>query len=177
MTETITPNQERIEQLCLALESGRYQQSRGALKNALGNCCLGVACDVKDPTRWYKRDDRLIFAYLADGVDEVVCHDTDDDDEIMGGALDYMTHDVAAWYGFSEGDPTVSVECQCTQDGKNELGQVAPHPNCDCCGGTGRTNMLLTELNDEWRLNFKQIAKALRDTYLTSTSSEGDNDA
>jgi hypothetical protein len=36
--------------------------------------------------------------------------------------------------------------------------------------------MLLTELNDEWRLDFKQIAKALRDTYLTSTSSEGGTD-
>lgn len=176
MIETVAPNREHIEQLCVALESGRYKQARGALKNVLGNCCLGVACDVKDPTRWYKREGSSIFAYLDDGVEAVTCNDVDEDEEIVGGALAYMTHDVAAWYGFSDVDPTVSVQCHCTRDSEGELGQVAHDRSCDDCGGTGKTSMLLTELNDEWRLSFKQIAKALRDTYLTSTSSEGGTD-
>ena len=29
-----------------ALRSGKYQQSKGALKDAYGFCCLGVACEL-----------------------------------------------------------------------------------------------------------------------------------
>ena len=35
-----------------ALRSGKYPQSQYALKRLSGYCCLGVACDVYDSTRW-----------------------------------------------------------------------------------------------------------------------------
>lgn len=36
-----------------ALESGRYEQTRGALHvKDEGYCCLGVLCDVIDPAGW-----------------------------------------------------------------------------------------------------------------------------
>ena len=35
-----------------ALRSGKYEQGFGALKTPSGHCCLGVLCDVIDPTAW-----------------------------------------------------------------------------------------------------------------------------
>lgn len=36
-----------------ALESGKYEQGMGQLRNSNNRyCCLGVACDVNDPTLW-----------------------------------------------------------------------------------------------------------------------------
>lgn len=36
-----------------ALRSGRYQQGRSALRRTNGTmCCLGVLCDLVDPSRW-----------------------------------------------------------------------------------------------------------------------------
>jgi len=35
-----------------ALRSGKYRQTQGHLRDYKGFCCLGVLCDVFDPTRW-----------------------------------------------------------------------------------------------------------------------------
>src|SRR5579864_8820013 len=35
-----------------ALRSGQYKQGKGALSSESGFCCLGVALDVLDPTKW-----------------------------------------------------------------------------------------------------------------------------
>lgn len=35
-----------------ALRSGRYPQTWGALRTSEGYCCLGVLCDVRDPSLW-----------------------------------------------------------------------------------------------------------------------------
>lgn len=36
-----------------ALRSGTYQQAHGTLKDIEGRmCCLGVACDLIDPSKW-----------------------------------------------------------------------------------------------------------------------------
>ncbi len=35
-----------------ALRSGKYQQAKTRLRKAEGYCCLGVACDIHDPTLW-----------------------------------------------------------------------------------------------------------------------------
>jgi hypothetical protein len=43
-----------------ALRSGKYEQGRGSLRtNDDTYCCLGVACDVYDPSRW----DRNTYPY------------------------------------------------------------------------------------------------------------------
>lgn len=35
-----------------ALKSGKYVQGRGKLRHDGKYCCLGVLCDVVDPSRW-----------------------------------------------------------------------------------------------------------------------------
>jgi hypothetical protein len=35
-----------------ALNSGKYTQTNGALRNSKGYCCLGVLCDVVAPSKW-----------------------------------------------------------------------------------------------------------------------------
>jgi len=42
-----------------ALRSGRYKQGRGFLRNANDEfCCLGVLCDIVDPSRWEKNGNK-----------------------------------------------------------------------------------------------------------------------
>jgi len=42
---------------CEALESGKYQQAIGALRNSVNSfCCLGVACDLVAPGDWVDDD-------------------------------------------------------------------------------------------------------------------------
>ena len=35
-----------------ALRSGKYSQTTGTLRDEVGFCCLGVACDLSDPEGW-----------------------------------------------------------------------------------------------------------------------------
>jgi hypothetical protein len=37
---------ERLLELVAALRSGRYKQTKFALRNSRGHCCLGVACEI-----------------------------------------------------------------------------------------------------------------------------------
>lgn len=43
---------EQIDEWLAALESGKYAQTTGSLKDHEGYCCLGVLCDVLDPNGW-----------------------------------------------------------------------------------------------------------------------------
>jgi hypothetical protein len=43
---------ERIEAWTAALRSGKYKQAQGRLRRGDSFCCLGVACDVYDPSKW-----------------------------------------------------------------------------------------------------------------------------
>jgi hypothetical protein len=45
-------NQEWKAKWIAALRSDNYVQTKGALHDAHGMCCLGVACDVYDPIQW-----------------------------------------------------------------------------------------------------------------------------
>lgn len=51
----------RIDRWATALESGCYDQTRDALRDHEGFCCLGVACDIFDVGLWEKsyKDDYL----------------------------------------------------------------------------------------------------------------------
>lgn len=48
-----------------ALRSGKYQQANGRLRSSTGYCCLGVACDLYDSSRWLP--DGTVFTY-GDGI-------------------------------------------------------------------------------------------------------------
>ena len=39
-----------------ALRSGKYKQTKGALRTDEGYCCIGVLCDLVDPAGWHSKD-------------------------------------------------------------------------------------------------------------------------
>lgn len=43
---------EEKDKWVVALESGKYPQTQFALRYGKGYCCLGVLCDVVDPSGW-----------------------------------------------------------------------------------------------------------------------------
>lgn len=46
----------------LALRSGNYTQIQDRLRNGSGMCCLGVACEVYDSTKWKLTGDFFRFS-------------------------------------------------------------------------------------------------------------------
>lgn len=52
MTEQIKFTQELKDKWLTALRSGEYSQTTGTLRDENGMCCLGVLCDIIDPTGW-----------------------------------------------------------------------------------------------------------------------------
>lgn len=50
----LTPTQDaNVQNLLRELRSGNFQQGSGKLRSTADEyCCLGVACNVLDPTRW-----------------------------------------------------------------------------------------------------------------------------
>jgi hypothetical protein len=60
-----------VESWIEALESGKYQQGTGQLRNGDCFCCLGVACDLSDAGQWkhvgYVGSDSQTNHYLAAG--------------------------------------------------------------------------------------------------------------
>ncbi len=48
--------QRRNREWIAALRSGEYAQATGYLRTPDGFCCLGVACDLIDPSRWGARE-------------------------------------------------------------------------------------------------------------------------
>lgn len=84
---------ERVEALCAALESGRYQQGQLALRNDLGYCCLGVVCDVSGVSSW---------SALPVGVNGSFSYGP-------LGEVSYLPTIVADWYGFSSNNPLLKT--------------------------------------------------------------------
>lgn len=63
-------DQELREKWLAALRSGDYRQARGDLRkrngeHGLGHCCLGVACDLKDPEGWLHPADGDAFVSIG----------------------------------------------------------------------------------------------------------------
>lgn len=57
-----------------ALRSGKYSQAPNVLRGPQGHCCLGVLCDVVDPSRWKSDDDGWKWGgqrrYLPSSIEE-----------------------------------------------------------------------------------------------------------
>lgn len=88
-------NKARIELWCEALESGRYPQGGGVLRNRVGYCCLGVACDVMDSTRW-----------RPPGTSEDVIYTYDRESS-------FLPESVVAWYGLDRSSPLAIARDGC----------------------------------------------------------------
>ena len=162
-----TVYKQRIEQLCVALESDEYEQARHALRRGGTYCCLGVACQIVDPTRWLAADAKRhdpVYWYVGAGVDVSQYDDLarDKDGNEPTGVSTYLPRDIMEWYGFAGVDPLVNCPCGCTSS-KDKT----PDLDCLMCYGEGTLKRGLSELNDDFCWSFKKIAQALHLTYLT----------
>jgi hypothetical protein len=53
MSEQTIDRRETLEKWIAALRSGKYKQTSGELERRGKYCCLGVLCDVVDPSGWH----------------------------------------------------------------------------------------------------------------------------
>lgn len=53
---TVMVDRDNLLELADALESGRYSQTVGTLRNGNSFCCLGVACDISGLGEWVFRN-------------------------------------------------------------------------------------------------------------------------
>lgn len=72
-TQLTQEQEDRIERLCVELETGHRIQGSAFLRKQHYSehawCCLGVACDLYDPTQW---DARLHFLGFASSLPQAV---------------------------------------------------------------------------------------------------------
>jgi len=61
-------NQEIKTQWIKALRSGKYSQTTETLQDSTGFCCLGVLCDVIDPTGWNENSHRGSTEYPSSEI-------------------------------------------------------------------------------------------------------------
>lgn len=60
-------NQEIKQKWVTALRSGNYKQTKTMLHAASGYCCLGVLCDIIDPSKWVEKDGDTMAWYSYEG--------------------------------------------------------------------------------------------------------------
>jgi hypothetical protein len=161
-------DRDHVRQLCEALESGQYEQARQALKDNGGFCCLGVACDIVDSTRWVKFNGPWYYLKPNVNLDDYDEDGRDGDGDFMPSSTEYPTYDIISWYGFADENPEVYVTCD---EFDSKTGACALGVSCDSCHGaadrTGISN--LSTLNDDFSWSFVEIAAALRLTYLKAS--------
>lgn len=159
-------NRERVERLCVALESGQFTQTNSALRDHKGNCCLGVACTLVDPDRWIEILDTWYYMYPHVDLDDYDVEGRDEDDKFVPSSTEYPPQDIIDWYGFGIENPEVYVTCD-EIDGGTE--RCVNGTECEKCHGAANEDGItsLVALNDEFYWSFTEIAAAIRKTYLS----------
>lgn len=101
-------NKEFKQKWIYSLRSGKYTQGQQALRRKDEFCCLGVACDIYDDSKWEKEDGKL-YNYLSDGrsygaelpheIAEEIELSEDDQDHLVGlnDGLCYNFREIADW--------------------------------------------------------------------------------
>lgn len=143
---------EMMELWCNALESGKFSQIKGQLrdihgKEKMGYCCLGVACHLVAPAAWNNKN------------------------SVIKNSLGSLPSSIKNYFGLhsSAGDFTnipknilKKYNLLLTKEEaieRNEGTQSNPYKK-----GNLKVSDL-TELNDELGWSFKQISAFIRDTY------------
>lgn len=138
-------NHEAVRQWVKALRSGHYPQTAQTLRDGLGFCCLGVACDLYDPNGWAPvsiaggPNDQCAF-----GDDEMLLHD-----------------DVARWLGVGDRSPAVSLSLLTEQDHEHLSTRDKTHYEDILTKG----RIHLTDLNDAG-FSFNRIADLIEQEFL-----------
>lgn len=75
MTEANRTEKSLKERWIEALRSGRYKQARGRLRKGDCFCCLGVLCDLYDPSGWEMPSGETMYrdsiSYLPNEINRV----------------------------------------------------------------------------------------------------------
>jgi hypothetical protein len=133
MSYTPEQQKEHRKALVAALRSGKYEQTDGALHSSDSDafCCLGVACDLAK--------EAVRGSWIADHSAAVFT-------TVRGGSSDsYLVSDVKDYYGFA------------TVAGQFTVAPGTPHVHAGLLG----RKTTLSELNDDLRLSFAEIADVI----------------
>lgn len=137
MTKTYTKEEqaEHRAQLVTALRSGDYKQHRGALiwatpeGSVLGNCCLGVGCELAAAEGVTKR-------FVHPGSTRPVGYEAPYGAADFGYDNSYMPEPVRQYYGFGAGGGNLLKSIHgISPEGKPEVARTLAHLN-DVLGWT-----------------------------------------
>lgn len=154
-------NREVIEQWAIALESGEYPQTRGALRRVrpygdhpAGFCCLGVLTDlaVKGGVTEAARENE----------DGTVSYRNSWDENDPGLEMSQLPRIVQVWAGLPMANPIVSYLR--TPEEVQEEFEEAVYESIDEVEVEAGTS--LAELNDVYGQTFPEIAQIIRDNFL-----------
>lgn len=90
------------KELVAALRSGTYQQTTGHLKDEIGFCCLGVACDISNEGAWEINMHGSVLYRLNEGG---------------YGETHVMPYTLESYYGFTTKSGTFTPQVLLAQDG------------------------------------------------------------
>jgi hypothetical protein len=141
MTKKWTPEEQALHRRMWvkALRSGEYEQTMGCLRDNVGFCCLGVACDVYlksgDASKTTKWETNKFFRYKRG------------DEGLIATVLPAPVKD---WLGLQD------------DSGTHFRPVEESHWNCEKIDGKFYTSDSLSGLNDSGK-TFKQIADIIED--------------
>lgn len=83
-----------------ALRSGKYSQTKCTLRDPAGFCCLGVLCDLMQPTGWHKNIHQNEWSHLGNysNLEPEIREDAD----LSIVATEWLTHMNDAGKTFAE---------------------------------------------------------------------------
>lgn len=132
------PNKERIKLLVDALRSGEFEQCTGGLHEDGSYCCLGVACEI------YRRHAGENGHWDKDDPDMFIAYHPDDGRETWDETE--LPAAVRSWYGFKHCNPVLT--------------------NARDAAGKEYDDSSASVLNDNEGLDFVEIARAFKETFL-----------
>lgn len=140
-----------------ALRSGEYQQTKGRLKRDDGFCCLGVLCDVYDPSGWvndqpkrdYNRGDYYYDYEINNSLREASVIPKEMEKDIFES--NNLLYNPAVRIKDLPENIRKKVIQKCTEESEEHLSEE------DMIEET----LSLTDLNDSMNLSFNEIADVI----------------
>lgn len=183
MTEV---NRDAVRLLAAALRSGEYEQATGTLcrqyvgaDNVVqkrGHCCLGVGAEVALKVGLPAELNFRRVDFITTGVGDharnnaVYAWDEGDEGDEEVEEESHMPRPVAVWYGFDSQNPQLTVSRELMEEwatsshaARNHHASQYLHDDPDQLV----FHIHAVDLNDDFQLDFSEIADAFERTYLT----------